>query len=154
SPMSVLSSKGPVASAPLPTPEPVVTAQSSVDELYDLWTLPQGSASPRGLVPANPAKRGLTSNQHLRPSGGRKIGGNKRVTRRKAVALLATGGVVAAITAFTLDLTSNRAKQQGQHNAANLAKNAAMTFTNPADGKASVLVHLADGTFVAYDRAC
>jgi len=36
----------------------------------------------------------------------------------------------------------------------NLAKNTAMDFVNPADGKASMLIHLANGNFVAYGRAC
>ncbi len=35
-----------------------------------------------------------------------------------------------------------------------LAKDSAMTFTNPANGKSSILIHLPDGNFVAYDRAC
>lgn len=38
--------------------------------------------------------------------------------------------------------------------AATLAKNSAKTFTNPADSKQSLLIHLADGTFVAGERAC
>jgi Rieske Fe-S protein len=35
-----------------------------------------------------------------------------------------------------------------------LAKDSAMTFANPANGKSSILIHLPDGNFVAYDRAC
>lgn len=35
-----------------------------------------------------------------------------------------------------------------------LAKNSAMTFADPADGKSSVLIHLPNGNFVAYERAC
>ncbi len=35
-----------------------------------------------------------------------------------------------------------------------LAKNSAMTFANPMNGNSSVLIHLPNGNFVAYDRAC
>ncbi len=35
-----------------------------------------------------------------------------------------------------------------------LALNASANFTNPADGKASLLVHLPNNTFVAYEKAC
>jgi serine/threonine protein kinase/nitrite reductase/ring-hydroxylating ferredoxin subunit len=86
---------------------------------------------------------------------GSKTRGNTRLSRRKVVALLATGGAVAAGAAFAINLTGgNTTNQQAQTNAANLAKNAALNFTNPANGKASVLVHLSDGNFVAYERAC
>jgi serine/threonine protein kinase/nitrite reductase/ring-hydroxylating ferredoxin subunit len=158
-PTFVPSSKEPVASAFQSAPEPVATTKSRQEALYDLWTLPpQSSQPPRRLDSAqrntNATKRGPTSNQRSRPFDGRKARGNERVTRRKAVALLATGGAIAAGITFALYLTGNIPNQQMQNNAANLQKNAAMNFTNPADGKASVLVHLADGTFVAYDRAC
>jgi serine/threonine protein kinase/Rieske Fe-S protein len=36
----------------------------------------------------------------------------------------------------------------------NQAINTAQPFTNPADGKASLLIHLPNGKFVAYERAC
>jgi nitrite reductase/ring-hydroxylating ferredoxin subunit len=29
-----------------------------------------------------------------------------------------------------------------------------MTFTNPADGKKSLLIHLSNGNFVAFESAC
>jgi nitrite reductase/ring-hydroxylating ferredoxin subunit len=32
--------------------------------------------------------------------------------------------------------------------------NAAQIFTNPHNGKEGILIHLSDGAFVAYDRAC
>lgn len=35
-----------------------------------------------------------------------------------------------------------------------LAKNNSLRFTNPADGAASLLIHLANGNFVACERAC
>jgi serine/threonine-protein kinase len=159
SPTFVPSSKEPVASTFLPRPEPAVTAKSSLEALYDLWTLPpQGPLPPRRLDStqrnSNSTKRGPISNQRPRPFDGPKTRGNERVTRRKVVASMVTGGVVAAGVAFTIYLTGNPFNQQGKNNAANLQKNAAMNFTNPTDGKASVLVHLADGNFVAYDRAC
>jgi Rieske Fe-S protein len=36
----------------------------------------------------------------------------------------------------------------------NLAVNSASDFTNPADGKGSLLIHLPNGQFAAYERAC
>jgi nitrite reductase/ring-hydroxylating ferredoxin subunit len=36
----------------------------------------------------------------------------------------------------------------------NQAINSAKTFTNPADGQGSLLIHLANGNFVAGERAC
>ncbi|MDQ2905945.1 MAG: protein kinase [Chloroflexota bacterium] len=38
--------------------------------------------------------------------------------------------------------------------AKNLAVNSSSDFTNPADGKDSLLIHLPDGNFAAYERAC
>ena len=35
-----------------------------------------------------------------------------------------------------------------------LAANSSLVFTNPADGKESLLIHLPNGQFVAYERAC
>jgi Rieske Fe-S protein len=68
--------------------------------------------------------------------------------------MLAAGGVAVAGTIVAINLTGNASSQQAQNNAANLATNAAMNFMNPADGKASILVRLTNGNFVAYDRAC
>jgi len=34
------------------------------------------------------------------------------------------------------------------------ATNSAMSFTNPADGQASWLVHMSNGNFVAVEQAC
>ncbi|MBE3557942.1 MAG: Rieske 2Fe-2S domain-containing protein [Ktedonobacteraceae bacterium] len=36
----------------------------------------------------------------------------------------------------------------------NLAVNSAQKFTNPADGNASLLIHLPNGNFAAYESAC
>lgn len=36
----------------------------------------------------------------------------------------------------------------------NLALNSSVAFTDPANGRASILVHLPNGQFAAYDRAC
>lgn len=36
----------------------------------------------------------------------------------------------------------------------NQATNSAVSFSNPADGQGSLLIHLANGTFVACERAC
>ncbi len=37
---------------------------------------------------------------------------------------------------------------------ANLAVNSSVTFTNPADNQMSILIHLPNGNFVAYEAAC
>jgi len=37
---------------------------------------------------------------------------------------------------------------------ANQAKNTAVAFTNPADQKDSLLMHLSSGTFTAFERGC
>ncbi len=55
--------------------------------------------------------------------------------------------------------TNGTQKQGGGTNGATigtttLAVNSAMAFTNPADKKESLLIHLPDGNFVAYERAC
>ena len=36
----------------------------------------------------------------------------------------------------------------------NLAANSSKVFNNPANQNSSLLIHLANGNFVAYDRAC
>jgi serine/threonine protein kinase/nitrite reductase/ring-hydroxylating ferredoxin subunit len=138
-----------------PAPQPVT--QSPQEALFDLWTLPpQGSSSPHRLDSARwnakQAKRHPT--RRSRPFEGRKTHANKHLSRRRVVALLVAGGVTIAGTAVAINLTVNASSQQAQNNAAHLAKNAAMNFMNPTDGKASILVHLANGNFVAYDRAC
>ena len=35
-----------------------------------------------------------------------------------------------------------------------MATNSAVSFTNPADGQSSLLIHLGNGNFVACERAC
>jgi len=154
-------------SASLPQPEPVAAEKDPQEALYDLWV-------PSSQVPM-PQRRLGTTRSHTNlieqrlmsvrpapPVKGRKLTGNGRISRRKAVALLVAGGVVAAGTVVAINLASNVPKQQAQNspasppnqqaqnNVPNLAKNAAMNF----NGNASVLVHLADGNFVAYDRHC
>jgi serine/threonine-protein kinase len=138
-------------------PAPLSGAKSSQEALFDLWTLsPQGPSSP---YRSNSARRNakLTerhATRRSRPFEGRKTRANEHLSRRRVVALLVAGGVIGIGTAVAINLTGNAPNQQVQNNAANLAKNAAMNFTNPADGKASILVHLTNGNFVAYDRAC
>lgn len=118
--------------------------------------------------------------------------------RRKAVVLLATGGVVAAgalvavnmnlahllhpgssgpsattthtggqtpqngkgTTSTTGNTTHNKPQGNTGNNAANIvgstktAANSAAGFRNPADKQASLLVHLPNNTFAAYEQAC
>ena len=115
---------------------------------------------------------------------------SRKVNRRRAIALLAGGGVAAAVGAAALNLDRLQhlfgiaAKQiQTQPNAAgmqtqsqmhtaqngslhlqghtgtvigqtSMALNSANSFTNPADGQGSLLIHLPDNRFVAYEKAC
>ncbi|MBV8695776.1 MAG: protein kinase [Ktedonobacteraceae bacterium] len=100
--------------------------------------------------------------------------------RRRVIALLASGGIVAAsvLVATKMNLLhtmhagntqSNTLANKGTTPApANkttakagtiigstaLAANSSAVFHNPVDGKASLLIHLPDNNFVAYERAC
>ena len=110
----------------------------------------------------------------------------RKIQRRKAIALLATGGMAVVVGAAALNLNKlqhllgGAHNQAAQPNAANMADsqmrvkntppqlgptglvlghttmalNSANTFTNPADGQSSLLIHLSDNTFVAYEKAC
>jgi serine/threonine protein kinase/Rieske Fe-S protein len=108
----------------------------------------------------------------------------KKVSRRRIVALLAGGGVAAAGVAVALNLNkfmpnaqtgAQTANQQGGQTGSQTtnqtggngtqqtgvigttqqpAKGTSVAFKNPADGKDSLLIHLPDDTFVAYERAC
>src|SRR5579859_391745 len=130
-----------------------------------------------------------------------------KLNRRQAVAILASGGVIAAGTALAvkmnlLHMMGSATNGQGLKNigqpaseiqgtaqksvtqppkggkptpaangnppkptqaaghtgtvigATNIPLNTPMDFTNPADGKASVLIHLPSGAFAAYETAC
>jgi serine/threonine protein kinase/nitrite reductase/ring-hydroxylating ferredoxin subunit len=173
----------PIQSTPLAKPssprkpEPLVTTTAAQEaspledieeDIFDL--LAQPPQEPMPLYSSIPPTRRTASPKNTQPTLAQakthlrsllfedsKTGGNKRLSRRRVVALLATGSVLAAGTAFAINLSGgNTANQQAQtqNNAANLQKNAALNFTNPANGKASVLVHLSNGNFVAYERAC
>jgi serine/threonine-protein kinase len=126
----------------------------------------------------------------------RSLQGKKPVrgtSRRSVVALLAAGGVAAAVgfvavnNSRLMQMASNTMQQANTPTAAKtgsvantgnqgktpaggtqqnggktanvigtttLAANSSAVFTNPGDKKDSVLVHLANGNFVAYERAC
>lgn len=170
SPTLVPSSEQSVALPFLPAreQEPIVTARSPQEAIYDLWAAsPQEPLTLRrsGATQANvnSLERRLASTQHSLPFlQGRKTRRNERVSRRRVVALLVAGGVALAGTVVAINLSGNTPNQQAQNppvsasnqqtqnNTPNLAKNAAMNF----NGNASVLVHLADGNFVAYSRHC
>src|SRR5258708_6580198 len=125
---------------------------------------------------------------------------SRKVNRRRAIALLAGGGVAAAVGAAALNLdrlqhlfgiaakqiqtqpnaakqiqtqpnTAGMQTQSQMHTAQNgslhlqehtgtiigqtsMALNSANSFTNPADGQGSLLIHLPDNRFVAYEKAC
>ncbi|HLG62774.1 MAG TPA: protein kinase [Ktedonosporobacter sp.] len=135
-----------------------------------------GGAAPLDTTPSRPAAR---RSRPLKRSRG--------VGRRQAMALLATGGVVAlgAAVATHLDLVrmmanlanlhldtnqlqkttgnanppANPPKQGGGHTGTvvgvtTMALDSAVYFVNPADQKMSVLIHLVNGGFTAYERAC
>jgi serine/threonine protein kinase len=107
------------------------------------------------------------------------------VRRRRVIALLASGGIVAASVllatktklfhamkpsktpsnpsahkgaapAPTNKTTSNSSATHAGTiiGSTTLASNSALAFHNPVDGKASLLIHLPDNKFVAYERAC
>lgn len=151
-------------------PEPFVTATPSQEErpleeieedIFDLLAQPLQEPMPlrssvvRSTKSTKPTSSPAKTNLRSLLFEDSKTRGNKRISRRKVVAVLATGGVVAAGTALGINLLGGNTNQQAQqNNAANLAKNAALNFTNPANGKASVLVHLSNGNFAAYERAC
>lgn len=110
----------------------------------------------------------------------------RKIQRRKAIALLATGGMAVVVGAAALNLNKLQQLLGGAHhqtaqpNTANMAHsqmrmqntppqpghtglvlghttmalNSADTFTNPANGHSSLLIHLPDNTFVAYEKAC
>lgn len=121
----------------------------------------------------------------------------RNVGRRRVLALLATGGVVAAGAAVAVNLhllhlpttsapiaagttktaptqktgsTGGQKPQPGKGNTApankpqghtgtvvgatTMAANTAKGFSNPADGKQSLLVHLPNNAFAAYESAC
>jgi serine/threonine protein kinase/nitrite reductase/ring-hydroxylating ferredoxin subunit len=94
-----------------------------------------------------------------------------KIKRRRAIALLAAGviGVAVCIAALNLNplqhlLGIASSQRQTQPIAAGhmgmvighttLALNAASAFTNPANGQSSLLIHLPDNRFVAYEMAC
>jgi Rieske Fe-S protein len=99
------------------------------------------------------------------------------LNRRKMLALLMGGTSVAAVGLslglYGLQSMSNGAQLapamtnvnmpatgKGKGNKKNVigskqqAVNTAQQFINPHDGKESLLIHLPNGTFVAYERAC
>jgi serine/threonine protein kinase/Rieske Fe-S protein len=107
---------------------------------------------------------------------------SRKVKRRRVVALLATGGVAVATGAVALNLgtlqhflgiASNQVQNQSDttgkqkpHNLqtqghtgtvigqTTLALNSAADFKNPVDGQDSLLIHLPNNKFVAYEKAC
>lgn len=52
------------------------------------------------------------------------------------------------------NMTINNTRQGNVIGASTQASNTAMDFINPADNKRSLLIHLPNGTFAAYERAC
>lgn len=197
-------------SAPLPAMQPRRTeireeetetpmrpsrSQPRKNEADDWW---QQSASPKQSMPLPTDFDDLWSPTPMTGTlkGTRSLQGKKPargVSRRNVVALLATGGVAAAVGIVAMNSprilqmasgamqqantptannggtanTGNQGKtpaggtqQQSGGKTANvvgtttLATNSSAVFTNPTDKKDSVLVHLTNGNFVAYERAC
>ncbi len=54
----------------------------------------------------------------------------------------------------TPNMTISNGKKRNAIGASTQASNTAVDFINPADNKRSLLIHLPNGTFVAYERAC
>jgi serine/threonine protein kinase/nitrite reductase/ring-hydroxylating ferredoxin subunit len=144
----------------VPPAEKLAVTTRSLQETSDAsWTLPPQELSPPPRSDstqqnAKLTRRGPISNKHSRPWGRGKTRGNESISRRMVVALLVTGGVAIAGTAVAIASANAVSNQQAQNNVANLARNAVMNFVNPANNKAGVLVHLVNGNFVAYERAC
>ncbi len=107
----------------------------------------------------------------------RGVSGNRpqKMSRRRVVAMLAGGGVAAAAVAVVgLNLGKNTSMNSGATAQANktttgtnttgtnnkvignsnLQQGKTVQFNNPADNQASLLIHLPNNTFVAYERAC
>ncbi|GHO95735.1 hypothetical protein KSF_057830 [Reticulibacter mediterranei] len=180
------------------TEPPVRSSRSQVrrNGEDDWWQQSQGMQLPTeidDLWSAAPMTGTLKNTHSLQ---GSKKKPTRGVSRRSVVALLATGGVAAAVgfvavnnsrliqmasgamqqantptakTGGTAN-TGNQGGQQGKTPAGGtqqnggktanvigtttLATNSSAVFTNPTDKKDSVLVHLSNGNFVAYERAC
>ena len=70
-----------------------------------------------------------------------------------------TNGTTKGTTNGTTKTTGGTTTKQATHTGTvvgqtQLALNSSLIFTNPADGKESLLIHLPSGQFVAYERAC
>jgi serine/threonine protein kinase/Rieske Fe-S protein len=149
---------------------------------------PQAPREPLRLSDSGTVKNG--DDASLPPLSPKVASAQSKIKRRRAIALLAAGGVGVAVGIAALNLkslqhllgvASNQSQMQpnaagqmvhSQTQGANagipqkpghmgtvigqttLALNAASTFTNPADGQGSLLIHLPDNRFVAYERAC
>jgi Rieske Fe-S protein len=133
---------------------------------------------------AEPVRPRQTTKTVPARSGRRRSQSEPKVKRRSVIALLATGGVVAAGAAVAINLghfgsvgTKNqtkapttvpaKAQMKTQSNtqataghtgnvigSKTQAVNSAVAFTDSANNTAGLLVHLPQGEFVAYERAC
>ena len=153
---------------PTPPARPEVPRQSlRLDNLStDQWE--NGASLPSSVSPKSDPKSNISA---------------RKVKRRSVVALLATSGVAAAVGAVALNLGtlqhilgmgSNQAhtpsnptnstetlmSSQTQANRSTvigkttLTPNSAADFKNPVDGQDSLLIHLPNNQFVAYEKAC
>jgi serine/threonine protein kinase/Rieske Fe-S protein len=182
---------------------------SSLVEAYSWWSLPgvisslepqtkqvqpdrpQAPREPLRLPNSDTVKREDDASlpYPLSPISPKGASAQPKIKRRRAIALLAAGGVGVAVGIAALNLkplqhllgiASNQGQTQpnaagqvhSQTQVANagisqkpghmgtvigqttLALNATSIFTNPADGQGSLLIHLPDNRFVAYERAC
>lgn len=116
----------------------------------------QIESAPRPLAQSGNPRRSPAS-KHAR--GKKKATGG--MSRRKAVALVATGGVLAAGAFLAVNTgLMNTLNHQGAQTAMKGATpaippvNAAVDYTNPANGNPSLLIHLPNGSLVAYEKAC
>lgn len=120
----------------------------------------------RNWIRTSPARRLTRSRSRALTSSQRRYR-LTRMNRRQAMSFLITGGALilegGGIGAFTLGLAGKLG--HGMHPSRPLlagaiigqttqARNTAKDFLNPRNGKQSLLIHLPNGSFVAYEKAC
>lgn len=158
------------------------SAHLPASDRWELGTMQSQSAPARNTRPAKKRARPVNRRQvvALLAAGGVAAVGAAVVTNRNLVHLAqnvmhtppttaTTGGGTASIASNkqpntkTTGKTTATANKQPQKptghtgtvvGSSQMAANSAKDFTNPADGKASMLIHLPSGTFVAYEKAC
>ena len=126
---------------------------------------PQASyAAVRGQMPPQPRPSGSRLSEQQKTPRLRAPG---QLSRRDLLGMCIAGGSLAlgasaGVLGFMGIARDLGVKQQplagvpkkGAIGLTSQARNSARTFANPRDGQQSLLIHLPDGSFVAYERAC